>query len=111
MLVNAVTFSSGRGPIEISLRQADGFAQIEVRDHGPGIPAHVLPHVFDRFYRVDGERSAREGLGLGLFIAREIVHAHEGRIEVESAIGTGTTFTVSLPLLTTSESPELEPAE
>src|SRR5215217_5926408 len=111
LLVNAVTFSSGRGPIEISLRQADGFAQVDVRDHGPGIPAHVLPHVFDRFYRVDGERSAREGLGLGLFIAREIVNAHEGQIEVESAIGTGTTFTVTLPLLTTSESPELEPAE
>jgi signal transduction histidine kinase len=82
----------------MSLRQADGFAEVEVRDHGPGIPAHVLPHVFDRFYRVDGERSAREGLGLGLFIARELVNAHEGQIEVASTVGSGATFTVRLPL-------------
>src|SRR5215212_5257341 len=107
LLVNAVTFSGGHGSIEISMRQTDGFAQVEVRDHGPGIPAHVLPHIFDRFYRVDGERSAREGLGLGLFIAREIVNAHEGRIEAESILGTGTTFIVSLPLLTV----ELESAD
>ena len=99
LLVNAVTFSGGTGPIEISLRQADGVAEVQVRDHGPGIPAHVLPHVFDRFYRVDDERSAREGLGLGLFIARELVNAHEGQIEVESTMGSGATFTVRLPLL------------
>jgi two-component system CheB/CheR fusion protein len=99
LLVNAVTFSGGRGSIDVSLRQADDLAEIEVRDHGPGIPAHVLPHIFDRFYRVDDERSAREGLGLGLFIAREIVNAHGGRIEVESTIGSGATFTVRLPLL------------
>jgi two-component system CheB/CheR fusion protein len=109
LLMNAVTFSGGSGPIEISLRQADGFAEIAVRDHGPGIPAHVLPHVFDRFYRVDGERSAREGLGLGLFIAREVVNAHEGQIAVESTIGSGATFTVRLPLLDQSGSSEPEP--
>ena len=99
LLVNAVTFSGGSGSIDVSLRHADEFAEVEVRDHGPGIPAHVLPHIFDRFYRVDDERSAREGLGLGLFIAREIVTAHEGRIEVESRLGSGSTFTVRLPLL------------
>ena len=103
LLVNAITFSGGSGPIEICLRQADGSAEVVVRDYGPGIPAHVLPHVFDRFYRVDEERSAREGLGLGLFIAREVVNAHEGRIEVESEIGNGATFTVTLPLLESSE--------
>jgi two-component system CheB/CheR fusion protein len=110
LLVNAITFSGGSGPIEISLRQADDFAEIQVRDYGPGIPAHVLPHVFERFYRVDEERSAREGLGLGLFIAREIVNAHEGRIAVESKIGNGATFTVTLPLLASSDSPERDPA-
>jgi len=99
LLVNAVTFSGGGGSIDVSLRDADGFAEVEVRDHGPGIPAHVLPHIFDRFYRVDDERSAREGLGLGLFIAREIVTAHGGRIEVESTLGSGATFTVRLPLV------------
>jgi two-component system CheB/CheR fusion protein len=109
LLVNAITFSGGRGPIEISLRQADDSAEVVVRDYGPGIPAHVLPHVFDRFYRVDEERSAREGLGLGLFIAREVVNAHEGRIEVESEIGNGATFTVTLPLLERSGSAERDP--
>jgi two-component system CheB/CheR fusion protein len=109
LLVNAVTFSGGSGSIDVSLRHADGFAEIEVRDHGPGIPAHVLPQIFDRFYRVDDERSAREGLGLGLFIAREIVNAHGGRIEVESTIGSGATFTVRLPLLDTSGPAEVEP--
>jgi two-component system, chemotaxis family, CheB/CheR fusion protein len=104
LLVNAITFSGGNGPIEISLRQADGFSEVEVRDQGPGIPAHVLPHVFDRFYRVDDERSAREGLGLGLFIAREIVTAHEGQIEVDSTMGSGATFTVRLPLVAASDS-------
>jgi two-component system, chemotaxis family, CheB/CheR fusion protein len=103
LLVNAITFSNGSGPIEISLRQAESFAEVKVRDQGPGIPPHVLPHVFDRFYRVDDERSAREGLGLGLFIAREIVNAHEGRIEAESEIGNGATFIVSLPLLEPSD--------
>src|SRR5829696_5495897 len=111
LLVNAVTFSGGSGPIDVSLRQAEGFAEVAVHDHGPGIPAHVLPHIFDRFYRVDDERSAREGLGLGLFIAREIVNAHEGRIEVESTIGSGATFTVRLPLLETSGSSQPEPNE
>jgi signal transduction histidine kinase len=109
LLVNAVTFSGGSGSIDVSLRHADGFAEIEVRDHGPGIPAHVLPQIFDRFYRVDDERSAREGLGLGLFIAREIVNAHGGRIEVESTIGSGATFTVRLPLLDTSGPAEVDP--
>ena len=109
LLVNAVTFSDGSGPIEMALRQADGFAEIAVHDHGPGIPAHVLPHIFDRFYRVDDERSAREGLGLGLFIARELVNAHGGRIDVESTLGSGATFTVRLPLLDTSGSAEHEP--
>jgi two-component system, chemotaxis family, CheB/CheR fusion protein len=109
LLVNAITFSGGSGPIEIALRQVDRFAEVEVRDQGPGIPPHVLPHVFDRFYRVDEQRSAREGLGLGLFIAREVVSAHEGRIEVESEIGTGATFTVTLPLLESSGVAEREP--
>jgi two-component system CheB/CheR fusion protein len=109
LLVNAVTFSGGSGSIEMSLRRADEFAEIEVRDHGPGIPAQVLPHVFDRFYRVDGDRSAREGLGLGLFIARELVNAHEGQIEVASTIGSGATFTVRLPLLDPSGSGESAP--
>jgi two-component system CheB/CheR fusion protein len=111
LLVNAVTFSGGSGSIDVSLRHADQFAEVEVRDHGPGIPAHVLPHIFDRFYQVDDERSAREGLGLGLFIAREIVNAHGGQIEAESTLGSGATFTVRLPLLDSSNSAVVEPSK
>jgi two-component system phosphate regulon sensor histidine kinase PhoR len=111
LLVNAVTFSGGSGSIDVSLRHSNGFAEVTVRDHGPGIPAHVLPHIFDRFYRVDDERSAREGLGLGLFIAREIVNAHGGRIQVESTSGSGATFTVRLPLLDTSGVQQQEPVD
>jgi len=70
----------------------------------------MLPAMpFDRFYGADDERSAREGLGLDLFIAREIVNTHWERIEVASTIGSGATFTVRLPLLDASESRELEP--
>jgi two-component system, chemotaxis family, CheB/CheR fusion protein len=99
---NAITFTGGRGPIEVSLRQADDMAEIQVCDHGPGIPAQVLPRIFERFYRVDDERSAREGLGLGLYIAREIVNAHGGRIGARSHPGDGSTFVVNLPLLDSS---------
>jgi signal transduction histidine kinase len=74
-------------------------AEIQVRDHGPGIPSQVLPRIFERFYRVDDDQSAREGLGLGLYIVREIVNAHGGHIEARSDLGNGATFVVNLPLL------------
>jgi len=71
---------------------------VAISDSGPGIPAEHLPHIFDRFYRVDRARS-RElgGAGLGLSIARELVRAHGGDITVHSVPGEGSTFTVRLP--------------
>ena len=99
LIGNAITFTGGKGPIEVTLREVDNTAEIEVGDHGPGIPSQVLPRVFERFYRVDDDRSAREGLGLGLYIAREIVNAHGGHIEARSNLGAGSTFVVTLPLL------------
>jgi signal transduction histidine kinase len=72
--------------------------QLLVQDSGQGIAADVLPHIFDRFYRGDAARQQEAGeSGLGLAIARSIVEAHGGRIEVESVVGTGTTFTIELP--------------
>ncbi|WP_235855136.1 sensor histidine kinase [Nonomuraea aridisoli] len=70
-----------------------------MRDHGPGIGAEHLPHVFDRFYRADPARSRDGGgTGLGLAIAAALVEAHDGRIEARSRPGEGTTFRVILPV-------------
>jgi signal transduction histidine kinase len=72
---------------------------LSVRDTGVGIASEHLPHLFERFYRVDPSRSSDGGVGLGLAISRWIVEAHGGRIEVESQLGRGSTFRVRLPNL------------
>jgi signal transduction histidine kinase len=81
------------------LDQSTAWAEIAVRDSGPGIPAEVIPRVFDRFYRGEQARSREAGgAGLGLCIAKTIAELHGGRIEVESAPGAGSTFRVFLHL-------------
>ena len=71
---------------------------IAIRDNGVGIPKEDLPHVFERFYRVEKARSSdKGGTGLGLAIAREFAKAHGGSISVESEVSVGTTFIVTLP--------------
>jgi signal transduction histidine kinase len=78
--------------------------EISVTDTGGGIAPDDLPHVFDRFYRADRSRSrATGGAGLGLAIANQIVEAHGGHIGVESKVGSGTTFSITLPLVSTNE--------
>ncbi|OZI63222.1 two-component system sensor histidine kinase/response regulator [Bordetella genomosp. 11] len=100
LLSNAFKFTFDGG-IHVELQpSADGAAvQMRVRDSGIGIPAHELPHVFDRFHRVSGAvgRSI-EGSGIGLALVQELVRLHGGTIAVESEPGVGTTFTVTLPL-------------
>ena len=87
-------------PISSSVsRSPSEWAEIAVADTGVGIPPEALPRIFERFYRVDDARSREAGgTGLGLCIAKTIAEAHEGRIEVESVPGVGSTFTVRLPL-------------
>ena len=98
LLTNALRHAPGSA-IDVRLRRAGDTAALEVRDDGPGIPAVALPDLFSRFYQVRrGERAAGGGLGLGLFIAREIVVAHGGTIAVASVEGAGSTFTIRLPL-------------
>ncbi len=102
LLVNAIKHASGTPRIDVGVRRDEsgkGDAVIVVEDYGAGIPAAELPHIFGSFYQVEHlERPARGGMGLGLFIAKEIVDAHGGAISVESEVGKGTRFTVRLPV-------------
>ena len=87
------------GKIEVRVRAEGRDARLDVRDTGGGIPAAQLPHVFERFHRVAGSRArSHEGSGIGLALVQELVRLHGGRVEVASAEGLGTTFTVRVPL-------------
>jgi signal transduction histidine kinase len=99
LLDNAIKYTPEGGAVEVSAAAQDDAAVVRVRDTGVGIAAEHLPRVFDRFYRVDTARSRAEGgTGLGLCIARSIVLAHGGRIDLASTPGKGTVCTVTLPL-------------
>lgn len=93
---NALKFTPGGGTIDVSAERAGEEVRVRVRDTGAGIAAEALSHIFDPYWQASP--SDRTGVGLGLVIARAIVEAHGGTIDVESAAGTGTTFTFSLPL-------------
>lgn len=96
---NAIKYTPECGKVFISSEHEKDFAVIKIKDTGIGIPKNELPKIFNRFYRVDKARS-RElgGSGLGLSIAKWIVHLHNGRIEVQSIVEQGTTFTIKLPI-------------
>ncbi|MFE7402295.1 sensor histidine kinase [Streptomyces sp. NPDC057557] len=97
LVVNAVRVTAPGGTVNLALVRDGDLAVIQVRDTGKGIPPEDLPHLFDRFWRADAARGrATGGSGLGLSIARQIVTDHRGRIDVESAVGVGTTFSVVL---------------
>ena len=98
LLTNAITHAPGTERIGVRLMTEEDAALIEVEDTGPGIAEEDLPRVFTRFFQTGPSRTARSGLGLGLFITQEIVTAHHGTITAKSTIGEGTTFTVQLPL-------------
>ncbi|MGF1473004.1 MAG: sensor histidine kinase [Rubrobacteraceae bacterium] len=96
---NAVKYGPQGGLVTLSSRTRLSELLIEVSDRGSGIPEKDLPHIFDRFYRVDKARSRKKGgSGLGLSIAATIVQAHGGRIEARSHLGKGTRMTIHLPL-------------
>jgi signal transduction histidine kinase len=103
LLDNAIKYTPEGGEIDLRLERREADAVVVLRDTGIGIPAEHLPHVFERFYRVDKARSRAEGgTGLGLSIAHSIVTTHGGRIELDSAPGRGTVCTVTLPLEATA---------
>jgi heavy metal sensor kinase len=101
LLSNAIKFTPENGKVRVRLRSAEDHLEIVVEDTGCGIPTEYLPHIFDRFYRVPGSGTApgpEQGLGLGLSFVAWIVKAHDGKIDVESAPGKGTRFTITLPV-------------
>ncbi|MDQ0385718.1 two-component system sensor histidine kinase MtrB [Streptomyces sp. DSM 42143] len=87
----------GGSPVRVSVARADDEVVIRVRDHGPGIPEDVLPHVFDRFYKASASRPRSEGSGLGLSIALENAHIHGGEITAENHPEGGAVFVLRLP--------------
>jgi two-component system sensor histidine kinase SenX3 len=98
LLENAVTFSSEDGVVKVAGSQVDQDVKLSVADKGVGIPARDLERIFERFYRVDLGRSRETGgTGLGLSIVRHVAHNHQGRVEVDSREGEGSTFTLVLP--------------
>jgi heavy metal sensor kinase len=99
LLANAVRYTDSGGTIGIRSRCDQRSVQVSIQDTGIGIPAESLPHIFDRFYRADPARTRDSGgTGLGLSLARWIAEAHGGTIAVESTVGQGSTFTVTLPM-------------
>jgi len=99
LLDNAIRYTPSGGSISVSVYREGQMAVVAVSDSGIGISQEDLPHIFDRFYRVDKARSpSKGGSGLGLAICKQIAEGHRGRIEVQSEFGRGSTFSVFLPL-------------
>jgi heavy metal sensor kinase len=99
LLDNAIKYTPEKGAIQLRVHGVNGHAMLEVKDNGIGIPPDALPHIFERFYRVDKARSAdSESAGLGLSIVKSICIAHGAEVDVQSAVGSGSCFRVKLPL-------------
>lgn len=98
LLSNAIKYAPGEKTVEIDLSSSEDVVTIQVTDHGLGIPQELRDKIFERFYRAAGPKKRRiPGLGMGLYIVAEIVKHHGGTITVESTVGKGSTFTVTLP--------------
>lgn len=107
---NAVKYTP-EGKVSIGLTGNDQVVQCHVSDTGPGIPKDDLPHLFQKFYRVDNSATRTiGGTGLGLFISRKIIELYSGRIWVESELGKGSTFYINLPRLSSQKATEMQNA-
>ena len=96
LLINAIQHGEGKS-VEVSVKSEDSLVSVEVHNEGPPIPKELLGIIFDPLVQSGSSDQKRTGLGLGLFIAREIVSAHKGMLEVNSSKDTGTTFSMRLP--------------
>lgn len=107
---NAIKYTD-KGKISIGLTGNDQVAQVYIEDTGPGIPPEDIPHLFQKFYRVDSSATRTVGgTGLGLFICRKIIELYNGRIWVESELGKGSTFYINVPRLSSQKASELQAA-
>jgi PAS domain S-box-containing protein len=105
---NAVKYTP-EGKVSIGLTGNDQVVQCYVQDTGPGIPAEDVPHLFQKFYRVDNSATRTiGGTGLGLFISRKIIELYSGRVWVESQLGKGSTFYINLPRLSSDKAAQLQ---
>lgn len=105
---NAVKYTES-GKITLGLTGDNNVVQVRVSDTGPGIPSEDIPHLFQKFYRVDNSATRTiGGTGLGLFITRKIVELYNGRIWVESEVGKGSTFFINLPRLSSDQATKLQ---
>jgi signal transduction histidine kinase len=104
LISNARKYSPVGTDITVRIRADDEFVHVDVVDRGIGIAQEDVPNLFTRFYRAEGSSRPIQGLGLGLYITRRIIVALGGTIAVESQVGTGSTFTVTLPREHTSAS-------
>jgi signal transduction histidine kinase len=111
LLSNAIKFTPEGGRVSIRAARQGEFLAIRVTDTGMGIPKEALPKLFTQFYRVYRPGKEIKGTGLGLAILSRLVAGHDGRIEVESEIDKGTTFTVLLPLAKPTADAMAEPAD
>ena len=98
LIDNAIKYTS-KGSIHVTLQKNEDIALVKIKDTGIGIPKEEQEKIFKRFYRVDKSRSRETGgVGLGLSIAEWIAHAHHGKIDIDSQLNEGSTFTVCLPI-------------
>lgn len=98
LLTNAIKYSPGKDKVEMFLNTKGNKVMIGVKDYGVGIAADNLKQIFSRFYRVEGANPNISGLGIGLYLSHEIVSRHKGKLWVDSELGKGSTFWLSLPL-------------
>jgi two-component system sensor histidine kinase SenX3 len=101
LLQNAVKFSEGPPRIEVSGNREDGKIHLVVKDHGIGIPAAAQGRLFEKFYRVENPALRNvAGTGIGLYLVRQVIEGHGGRVDVDSQPGEGTVFEIALPATT-----------
>jgi len=98
LLSNAIKYNHPGGSVSVKSKAKDGFAVVSIEDTGPGIPKEHIKNIFNKFFRVPGLETYAQGTGLGLSIVKRIIESHGGKIEVDSIVNKGSTFTFYLPV-------------